>query len=285
VAHYETYEARADAQRAQELAATTSPFTIEVRFLGGLNARQRAAFTAAADRWTRVIVGDLPSVFVDGEVIDDILILAQGTPIDGPSGTLGQAGPTHVRPQTAGAAALLPAKGIMSFDTADLKQMQSEGTLNDVITHEMGHVLGIGTLWQQKKLLSQPGSSNPTFKGRGAIAEYRTLRGDGRRRQVPVENTGGSGTRDGHWRETVFRHELMSGFIAEANNPLSRMTVASLGDLGYEVDIDAGEPYELPNLLALAEKGALVAHPAPIGAGTVLPIIPMVLPDDSLEDG
>jgi hypothetical protein len=37
---------------------------------------------------------------------------------------------------------LLPVKGIMSFDTADLKDMQSAGTLKDVITHEMGHVLG-----------------------------------------------------------------------------------------------------------------------------------------------
>jgi hypothetical protein len=66
MAAYQTYHARADSRRAKALAATTSPFTIEVRFLGGLNARQRAAFTAAADRWTRVIVGDLPSVLVDG---------------------------------------------------------------------------------------------------------------------------------------------------------------------------------------------------------------------------
>jgi hypothetical protein len=91
VAGNETYRARADSRRAKVLAATTSPFTIEVRFLGGLNARQRAAFTAAADRWTRAIVGDLPSVLVDNDVIDDVLILAQGTAIDGP-------GMTSVRP-------------------------------------------------------------------------------------------------------------------------------------------------------------------------------------------
>ena len=34
----------------------------------------------------------------------------------------------------------------MEFDTADLAQMQSEGTLLAVIEHEIGHVLGIGTL-------------------------------------------------------------------------------------------------------------------------------------------
>jgi hypothetical protein len=283
VATYRTYQARADAHRAELLAATTSPYTIEIRFLGGLSARQRSAFTSAADRWTRIIVGDLPSVLVDGEVIDDVLIQAQGVSIDGPGAVLGQAGPTHVRPASAGAAAFLTAKGIMSFDTADLARMDSAGTLNDVITHEMGHVLGIGTLWEYKDLLQRPGSSNPTFSGAGAIEEYRTLRGGGRRRRVPVENTGGPGTRDGHWRETVFRNELMSGFISAPGNPLSRMTAASLGDLGYQVDLDAAEPYTLPNLLALAEAGSLVAHVAPIDEGIVLPVIPMVLPADSLQ--
>jgi hypothetical protein len=85
-----------------------------------------------------VIVGDLPRARVDGELIDDILILAQGAPIDGPGRILGQAGPTHVRPRSAGAAAFLPVKGIMSFDTADLAKMARDGTLNDVIAHEMG---------------------------------------------------------------------------------------------------------------------------------------------------
>jgi hypothetical protein len=96
MADYKTYQAVADRRRAEALAATTSPYTIDVRFLGGLNATQQAAFTAAADRWTRIIVGDLPSVLVDGEVIDDIVILAQGVAIDGPGQILGQAGPTHL---------------------------------------------------------------------------------------------------------------------------------------------------------------------------------------------
>ena len=271
------YTARASRARARALAATGSPFTIKLRFLGGLTARQRAAFTGAADRWTRVIVGDLPSARVDGETVDDVLILAQGVAIDGPGKILGQAGPTHLRPARAGKAAFLPAKGSMSFDTADLAKMEADGTLNDVIAHEMGHVLGIGTVWDRKGLLNGAGTGNPTFSGAGAMEQYRLLRGAPRRRRVPVENTGGPGTRDGHWRETVFRNELMSGFISAAGNPLSRVTVASLGDMGYAVDLAAAEPYELPNLMALAEAGDLVAHQAPIDDGWVLPIIPQVL--------
>ena len=286
MANIEVYRAAGGApvaaRAAAAAAAAPSPFTIEVRFLGGLTQQQKNAFKAAANRWTQVIVGDLPSVRVDGEVIDDLLILAQGTAIDGPGQILGQAGPTHLRPSGAGAAAFLPAKGIMSFDTADLAQMAKDGTLNDVITHEMGHVLGIGTVWARKGLLKRAGTSNPTFAGTAAMKEYGTLRG-GRAKRVPVENSGGQGTRDSHWRESVFRSELMSGFIAGPNNPLSRMTVGSLQDIGYTVDLTAAEPYFLPNLLTLAESGLLTAHVAPIDQGVVLPVIPMELPDDSIQ--
>ncbi|HEX5707458.1 MAG TPA: leishmanolysin-related zinc metalloendopeptidase [Pyrinomonadaceae bacterium] len=281
-AQYESYLSKADANVAKAIAAATSPFTIEVRFLGGLTQAQKNAFKAAADRWTRVIVGDLPSVMVGGEVIDDLLILAQGTAIDGPGGILGQAGPTHLRPASAGTSAFIPVKGIMSFDTADLKKMEQNGTLRDVITHEMGHVLGIGTIWSRKGLLAGVGSSNPTFTGARAMKEYRTLRGGGALKRVPVENTGGQGTRDSHWRETVFRNELMSGFIAASKNPLSRMTAGSLADLGYAVDMNAAEPYSLPNLMMLAEKGLLAAK-APPNAGIMLTNIPVVVPDDSLQ--
>jgi Leishmanolysin len=156
--------------------------------------------------------------------------------------------------------------------------VDAAGTLNDVVAHEMGHVLGFGTVWEQKSLLKQGGSSNPTFSGPGAMEEYRVLRGGGRRRRVSVENTAGPGTRDVHWRETVFRNELMSGFISAPGNPLSRLTAASLGDLGYEVDVDAGEPFTLPNLFALAEEGSLVPRAAPIDGGVVLPAMPIVLP-------
>lgn len=279
---FEVYQAKASATAAKAIAKTVSPFTIEVRFLGGLTQAQKDAFKAAADRWTRVIVGDLPSVMVDGEVIDDLLILAQGTTIDGPGGILGQAGPTHLRPPNAGNAAYLPAKGIMSFDTADLQKMEQNGTLGDVIAHEMGHVLGVGTVWDRKALLKGAGGTNPTFSGKGAIKEYRTLRGGGSLKRVPLENTGGSGTRDSHWRETIFRNELMTGFVGNAGNPLSRLTVASLQDLGYAVDLNAAEPYSLPNLMALAEKGLLTQH-FTVSDGIMLPNIPIVLTPDSIR--
>src|SRR5688572_16930481 len=91
---FKTYRAVADFQRAKEIARTTSPFTIEVRFLGGLTANQQDAFAAAADRWARVIVGDLDTAVVGDDIIDDLLIEAEGVTIDGTGGILGMAGPT-----------------------------------------------------------------------------------------------------------------------------------------------------------------------------------------------
>jgi hypothetical protein len=267
-------------KKSASAAAIQSAYKIEVRFVQGLNTAQKNAFKAAADRWSRVIVGDVPSVMVSGEVIDDLLIMAQGVPIDGPGKILGQAGPTHLRPASAGVNAFLPAKGLMSFDTADLAQMQADGTLLDVITHEMGHVIGIGTIWPNKGLLVGPGTGNPTFKGANAKKEFGILKGTGPV-SVPVENIGGPGTADSHWRESVFKNELMSGFIAAPGNPLSKLTVASLKDLGYVVDMTAAEPFALPNLMALAEAGVRAlgeiphAHALPIFA-------PATLPDDSL---
>jgi Leishmanolysin len=278
----ETYVAHKSVKKTASARAVQSAYKIEVRFLGGLSASQKNAFKKAADRWSRVIIGDLPSVLVSGEVIDDLLIEAQGVDIDGVGQILGQAGPTNLRPATAGASALLPAKGIMSFDTADLASMEADGTLVDVITHEMGHVIGIGTIWEDKGLLIGKGTTNPRFNGTNAKRVYGQLRGSGPT-QVPVENTGGLGTRDGHWRESVFKKELMSGFISEAHNPLSRLTVASLQDLGYRVSLSAAEPYALPNLRAIAERGLLLTADAQTHAHALPILAPKVLPPSSLN--
>jgi len=121
----------------------------------------------------------------------------------------------------------------------------NEGSLNAVILHEMGHVIGVGTLWND--YLSGD-IQNPVYTGKNALREYRTLTGR-RNTSIPVENTGGEGTALGHWRETTFHTELMTGYAEPAGvpMPLSRMTVGCLQDLGYTVDITKSDPYTLPS--------------------------------------
>lgn len=228
----------------------TSNFKIDVRFLGGLTQTQRAVFETAAARWAEVIVGDLPTATVEGETIDDVLIEAKGASIDGPGGVLGQAGPTFVRNGS-----LLPVKGIMEFDVGDLARMESDGSLLDVIIHEMGHVLGLGTLWNLKGLLVNSGTANPLFAGFNSMREFSVLANRPAPTPVPVANTGGPGTREGHWRESVFGSELMTGFLDPGDNPLSRMSIASFEDLGYIVNYNSAAPYTIPSALNLAMAG------------------------------
>src|SRR5215207_4498866 len=79
-------------------------------------------------------------------------------------------------------------------------------------------------------------------------SEYRALASNPALTAIPVENSGGSGTRDSHWRESTFNNELMTGFLDSGANPLSRMTIGSLEDFGYTVDYGAADGYNIPGL-------------------------------------
>ena len=179
--------------------------------------------------------------------VDDLLIFTQVVPIDGPGGVLASAGPLIV---TGGPlASRLPFVGCMQFDSADIALLESQGALENTVVHEMGHVLGIGTFWSDLStgICADPEQAGlPTFTGAKSVAEWATLNGGTPSGNVPIEDGGGPGTQCGHWDEETFFTELMTGFLNTAADPLSRLTIASLEDLGYTVDYSAAEPYSLP---------------------------------------
>ncbi|MGF1482060.1 MAG: pre-peptidase C-terminal domain-containing protein [Cyanophyceae cyanobacterium] len=230
--------------------SSDSEFDIDIVFTDdNLTDDQQAVFTDAANRWEEIIIGDVPDVIVPGfGLVDDISIDVSTPSIDGPGGVLGQAGPTVLRSDS-----FLPAQGIMEFDIADLELLEEEGLFEDVILHEMDHALGFGTIWQEQDLLIGVDSDNPQFVGAGATAEYNDIFGVNES-SVPVESEFGPGTALSHWDEELFGSELMTGFINAGENPLSRITAASMGDLGYEVNVDAADPYAPPSLRVSSSK-------------------------------
>jgi len=248
-----------------------STYNIEVRFLTSVTPAQQAAFDAAAARWSQVIFADIPSQFVSvpantcrtgvpliNETVDDIVIFAILENIDGPGMILGSAGPCQIRPSSG-----LTSWGVMRFDTSDLPNLESQGLLQPVILHEMGHVLGLGTLWNTFSLLTGGGGTDPFFTGAQARAAFDQIGGTGYTGggKVPVENTGGAGTRDGHWRESVFTNELMTGFINMGANLLSRVTAAQYGDLGYEVNLAAADAFSVSfPLMASRSQSTITVH-------------------------
>lgn len=244
-------------------------FQIDLVLVTEMTSAQEAAFRDAAQRWMSILADtELPDVTVNGTVgcrgeyeqsvqtIDDLMIVAAVVEIDGPGSILGQAGPCWARN-----APKLPYFGRMVFDVADLEEMERERILRPVILHEMGHVLGIGTLWQQLGLLHNPslaaGMEVDTYLPLPlAVGAFDRAGGvaytDGGK--VPVQNQGTRpGSDDGHWRKSVFGTELMTPSISPGgSSPLSEITIQALADLGYTVDASLAEAYRLPSAAALA---------------------------------
>ena len=166
----------------------------------------------------------------------------------------------------------------MIFDTADLEGQERVGNMEQLVLHEMGHVLGIGIIWEDLELLRNPASEEEApdtyFTGPLAIEAFDDAGGTGYGgAKVPVENTGGAGTRNSHWRETVMQTELMTGWSEEGNTePLSTITIQSLADLGYAVDATAADPYRLPDADAARkiDKGRLIPYGNDIWRGPII---------------
>ena len=220
---------------------TSLGFNIEFDFADdNLSNTQQAIVEDAGERWGEIIVGGLPDV---GD-IDDLLIEVFTEDIDGNGddgrNVIGQGNNTEVRSDS-----LLPYEGFIRLDIADVDRLETDGTLDELVIHEIGHVLGVGTLWDDFDLLTGAGGDDPRFTGEGATREYNNIFGNDEL-SVPVENMGSSGTRDAHWRKADFDRELMTGSLDGNNLPLSRVTVASLGDLGYVVDLDAADDFMAP---------------------------------------
>jgi hypothetical protein len=237
--------------------ASGAPPTYTIDFINigpALSADAQLAFDSAKAHWERISYQDLPNASANLSLcggtgtttVDDLAILIEIDVIDGPGGILGQAGPCLLR-----SGSNLPAVGVMQFDVADVDALINSGQFDEVILHEMGHVIGIGTLWEIFNCLQLKsdgvGQLEDTYyscsEGRIAFDSIGGTSYTGGNK-VPVENTGGAGTRNGHWRESVFDNELMTGFLnGGVANPLSLLTSRSLVDLGYVVNFAGSEPY------------------------------------------
>ena len=273
----------------------TPAFNIDLVYAGGTPARRvQLAFDNAVARWERIIAQDIPNHRLSSnrrnllerlfpgttspEVVDDLVIYVEVVEIDGPSGTLGQAGRLVWRVPSS-----LPIASGIELDRDDLRTM-SDNKLAALVLHEIGHTLGFGIgTWIDHNLLKNPSldqnddpidpAPDTHFSGANAIAAFNAAGGSGYTgAKVPVENTGGgSGSQDSHWRESVMQSELMTPRVGEAvTHPLSAITIQSLADIGYTVDATQADTYTLPSTstskIAIGSEGLIllncvVTHP------------------------
>lgn len=237
-----------------------SDFDIDIRYQGAR--KYQKYFEQAAENWERIITGDLSDY--EDEVhglIDDVRIDAVVVPYPAEkTNTLGTGGPQAFRADGT------TARGFMDFNADRMAAMEADGTLGEVIKHEMGHVLGVGPSWAARGLVK-----NGLYVGENALAVYREWTG-GAAEGVPLEDEGGGGTLGKHWREALFDNELMTGTAeGDPGMPTSRLTVAALRDLGYEVNMDAADAYApvFPNPVGAPSTSAAAFAVAAGEAATV----------------
>jgi hypothetical protein len=107
----------------------------------------------------------------------------------------------------------------------------------DVMTHEMGHGLGVGIFWTSSSFFLNAGSYPNVQRAYNSIT---TLD----RNKTPLESSGGGGTASAHW-EDDFRssegtsyygtaNELMVGALVPGGMILSDLSLGALEDFGYE---------------------------------------------------
>lgn len=257
----------------------------------------RTLFDAAAAKWSRVITGDLPSVQINGLFIDDLVIVADVRTLANPQ-IIAQAGFTDIRIGNSGIPAMrnfsqngLPYLGTMTINSSFV----TAPGIGNTIAHEMGHVLGFGTLWANgvgsyPSLVRGIGTADPRFLGPNALREYKSLFGISAT-GVPLYDSKQNGTLVGpfqydgsygsHWRDDVFNYtrkapsassryfELMTAqYDVTASLPggqpipsyLSRATVGAMADLGYQVNYFAADAYRRPAAsVAFANTATMLA--------------------------
>jgi hypothetical protein len=163
--------------------APASGFQIEIEYTG--DPSFLSFFTVAAQRWSQIITSGVH----DFAGVDDFVISVNITDIDGVGGILGQAGPDALSPSSLGR---LPYTRSTQLDAVDVANLASRDMLEDVVLHEFGHIVGIGTIWDLKGF-----RSGTNYTGINATREYNAVVGSGN--TVPLETNGGPGTALSHW--------------------------------------------------------------------------------------
>lgn len=106
-------------------------------------------------------------------------------------------------------------------------------TYVEVLMHEIIHLMGIGLHSKWVNACNNNLLDGSVFPN--ALTEYNNLTG-GNHTHIPI------GDAHGHWQEAKFGDEMMTPYIAGANDlKLSKLTGKALQDLGWNINFDSNQ--------------------------------------------
>ena len=215
-------------------AAANGRFDIVIRYSG--DPTYQAAFTQAAARWTQIITARH-----SGREHQPVRLHRRSADrrehrVDRRCGRDPRAGRPRLGAQRI-AAARARRHGVRLRGRR--AACSANGTWTDVILHEMGHILGIGTLWSSLGLKNSAGDyigARAPCRIPGAERQCRGHVGSGRARAAVPARPAPTGPRRLQRRADDRLRES-----AGVAMPISRMTIGALQDLGYTVNYSAAD--------------------------------------------
>jgi len=155
---------------------------------------------------------------------------------------------------------LFPSQGTIRIDLDDLERLLLDRPrFKDTVVHEIGHVLGLGTLFGDRRLVRTVTDHHARYLGTNGCRAYAELLGRafGASVEVPLQTEPGGTTPAYHWDERALPLEIMSteldqpGHVAPdalrhigtatATNVISPVSAGALKDLGYVVDLSKAQ--------------------------------------------
>ena len=203
---------------------------------------------AASERWNNVILSELPPLEVQvdatfdncpgtvvkaGTTVTNMLVLISVVKGNG----VGQSRPvTSICSFARVGDKVLPRVVAIKLDSDDVLARAQTGQTASILAHQLGHALGIGAAAWQTRM--EGGSGYGGLTGVEAVRGFKAAGGTGLR--VPVDQAGRP------WSTTAVGNELMSNLRNEGKPALlSGITIGSLQDLGYTVDLDQAEEFQV----------------------------------------
>jgi len=186
--------------------------------------------------WETILVGRVSSTH------PGLVINFSVSSIDGVGNILGIAGWTmadYFEDDMSAKTYVMSIEGLMHLDISDIGTLSVTDGFFYVVLHEIGHILGVGSLWELNNIYID---NSGKYTGSHGIIAYNKLY-NVTSTYVPVELDGGGGTANAHWDELnqldaasrPMTEELMTGYLTSVNY-LTMLTISSLKDIGFLIE-------------------------------------------------